>query len=62
MHRGFYVAEQNVIGEVITEVARLKSLPELSKYSVKTTGHSLGAALAQLTAMGTIYIIYSKAC
>ena len=41
-----------MIGGIISEVKRLKSIPSLSTYSVKTTGHSLGAALAQLTAMG----------
>jgi len=52
VHKGFYNAEQIVIGGIISEVKRLKSISTLSSYSVKTTGHSLGAALAQLTAMG----------
>ena len=52
VHKGFYGAEQIVIGGIISEVKRLKSISSLSTYSVKTTGHSLGAALAQLTAMG----------
>ena len=52
VHKGFYSAEQIVIGGIISEVKRLKSISSLSTYSVKTTGHSLGAALAQLTAMG----------
>ena len=52
VHKGFYDAEQVVISKVISEVKRLKSLPVISTYSIKTTGHSLGAALGQLTAMG----------
>ena len=52
VHKGFYDAEQNVIKNIVSEVGRLKSISSLSAYSVKTTGHSLGAALAQLTAMG----------
>lgn len=53
VHKGFYSAEQKVIGGVLTkEVKRLQSLPMLStNYTIKTTGHRLGAALAQLTAM-----------
>ena len=35
--------------EVLAEVLRLKNL--FPYFSVKTTGHSLGGALAQLTAM-----------
>ena len=52
VHKGFYNAEQIVIGNIISEVKKLKSISALSTYEVKTTGHSLGAALAQLTAMG----------
>ena len=49
VHKGFYVAEQKVIGGVIQEVTRLKnSKPD---YALKVTGHSLGGALAQLTSM-----------
>ena len=49
VHKGFYSAEQRVISGVISEVKRLKgSKPD---YSLKVTGHSLGAALAQLTSM-----------
>jgi hypothetical protein len=49
VHKGFYEAEQNIIDRVIREVKRLKvSNPT---YTVKVTGHSLGAALAQLTSM-----------
>lgn len=49
VHKGFYNAEQKVIGGIISEVEKLKSL--YSSYAVKVTGHSLGAALAQLTSM-----------
>lgn len=49
VHKGFYDAEQKVIFGVISEVKSL--LSSLSGYSVKVTGHSLGAALAQLSAM-----------
>ena len=51
VHKGFYLAEQSVISSVTAEVTRLKSTTDLQNYAVKTTGHSLGAALAQLTAM-----------
>jgi predicted lipase len=61
VHKGFYSAEQIVIGGIISEVKRLKSISSLSTYSVKTTGHSLGAALAQLTAMGeSLFSIFRK--
>lgn len=52
VHKGFYKAEQSVIGEVITEVKRLQGAKP--GYIVKVTGHSLGAALAQLTSMDLI--------
>ena len=52
VHKGFYEAEQKVIGGILTEVKRLRSL--YSTYAVKVTGHSLGAALAQLTSMDLI--------
>jgi len=49
VHKGWYTAEQNVIQYVIQQV---KSLQEIyPKYVVKVTGHSLGAAVAQLTTM-----------
>lgn len=44
-----YVLEQSVISGILAEVKSLKS--KFSGYYVKCTGHSLGAALAQLTAM-----------
>lgn len=54
VHEGFYKTEQNVIDRIIREVNRLKTfLP--SDYAVKVTGHSLGAALAQLAAMDLIH-------
>lgn len=49
VHKGWYAAEQNVILDVIQQVQNLQnSYPD---YDVKVTGHSLGAALAQLTTM-----------
>jgi predicted lipase len=52
VHKGFYEAEQHVIDRVIREVRRLQVL--YPTYSVKITGYSLGAALAQLTSMDLI--------
>ena len=49
VHAGFYNAEQHVLPKVLYEVVRLNHLYGTSK--VKTTGHSLGGALANLTAM-----------
>jgi hypothetical protein len=49
VHKGFYQAEQVVIADIISEVKKLQSAH--AGYSVKVTGHSLGAALAQLTSM-----------
>lgn len=49
VHKGFYEAEQKVISGVISEVKALQSAH--AGYAVKVTGHSLGAALAQLTSM-----------
>lgn len=49
VHKGFYSAEQSLIAGVLNEVKRLRGL--YPTYKVKCTGHSLGAALAQLTAM-----------
>lgn len=52
VHLGWFESEQNVIKDIITEVTRLKALyPE---YQVKTTGHSLGGALALLTQLDLI--------
>jgi hypothetical protein len=52
VHKGFYEAEQKVIAEVISEVQSLQKTH--SGYTVKVTGHSLGAALAQLTSMDLV--------
>lgn len=49
VHDGFFKAEQKVIGGVINEIHRLKTLHPTAR--VVSTGHSLGAALSQLTAM-----------
>ena len=48
VHKGFYAAEQAVISQVKDEVVRL--LSKYPNYQVLVTGHSLGAALATLTA------------
>ena len=47
VHAGFYSAQQEAFPDVLAEVKRLQAL--FPDYSVKTTGHSLGAALAFLT-------------
>jgi len=52
VHKGFYGAEQKVISGVITEVKNLQKAH--AGYVVKVTGHSLGAALAQLTSMDLV--------
>jgi predicted lipase len=52
VHSGFYSAEQKVLPDVLAEVARLKNL--YPSASVKTTGHSLGAAMALLTGLDLI--------
>jgi predicted lipase len=52
VHKGFYEAEQRVIADVISEVKSLQKLHPT--FVVKVTGHSLGAALAQLTSMDLI--------
>lgn len=49
VHKGFYKAEQGIIGQMTAEVQRLKK--QFPSYTVVVTGHSLGAALATLTAM-----------
>lgn len=48
MHKGFREAEQKVIGGVLSAVKSLQS--KYPSYQVICTGHSLGAALATLTA------------
>jgi len=52
VHHGFYSAEQTVFPGVLTEVKRLLAL--YPTYKVKCTGHSLGAALAQITCMDLV--------
>lgn len=49
VHKGFYAAEQSVIKNVISQVQSLKA--KYPSYAVVVTGHSLGAALATLTAL-----------
>ena len=49
VHEGFYYAEQQVIKSVITNTKELIS--QYPTYKVVVTGHSLGAALATLTAV-----------
>ena len=49
VHQGFYLAQQAVLDQVLTAVADLKL--QYPTALVKTTGHSLGAAIATLTAM-----------
>ena len=49
VHSGFQNCTESVSAQVLAEVKRLKAL--YPTYSVKTTGHSLGGALAQMTAM-----------
>jgi hypothetical protein len=52
VHKGFYSAEQSVISNVVSEVKRLQNMNP--GYVVRVAGHSLGAALAQLTGMDLI--------
>ena len=48
VHKGFHTVTQSVVSEVISEVKRLQQIyPE---FSVVVTGHSLGAAVATLSA------------
>lgn len=57
VHAGFYTATQDVYPAVLSEVKILRNLYPTA--SIKTTGHSLGAALAQLTAMELIHSGYT---
>lgn len=52
VHAGFFKSEQYVINDIITEVKSLRE--KFPSYHVKTTGHSLGAALAALAALDLI--------
>jgi len=49
VHKGFYSAEQAVIASVLSNVQSL--IKRFPSYEVVVSGHSLGAALATLTAM-----------
>jgi len=49
VHKGFYNAEQGIISKMLTEVKSLKA--KFPSYTVVVTGHSLGAAVATLTAL-----------
>jgi len=49
VHAGFYSAQQKVIQGIMNEVKSLKA--RFPSYTVVATGHSLGAALATLTAI-----------
>jgi putative lipase involved disintegration of autophagic bodies len=52
VHSGFQSAEEKVFPDILAEVTRLKSLYPTA--GVKTTGHSLGAAMALLTGLDLI--------
>lgn len=52
VHKGFYKAEQSCFADVLFVVQTLKA--KYPNYSVVLTGHSLGAALATLTAMDLV--------
>lgn len=56
VHKGFYAAEQIVIPVIVAELNRLLAI--FPNFSVKVTGHSLGAALAHLTAMDLMKLGY----
>lgn len=49
IHKGFYQSAQSVFADVLDEVRILQA--QFPSYSVRCTGHSLGAALAVVTAM-----------
>lgn len=57
VHQGFYSAEQAIITGVHSEVKNLMAIHPTA--AIKTTGHSLGGAMAQLTAMDLIGFGYS---
>jgi predicted lipase len=52
VHKGFYDALEKIKDQLIADVLALKQ--RYPTYKVKVTGHSLGAALAQLFAMNLI--------
>jgi hypothetical protein len=49
VHKGFLKAEQEIIATMISQTKALKA--KFPSYTVVVTGHSLGAALATLTAL-----------
>ena len=49
VHQGFYQAEQGVLPQITAELSKLNA--KYSSYKIIVTGHSLGAALATLTAL-----------
>lgn len=49
VHEGFYTAEQQAIGQIASAVSALNQ--QYPSYQIVVTGHSLGAALATLTAL-----------
>ncbi len=53
VHKGFYVAEQAVFPAILSEVKSLKA--KYPSYTVLCNGHSLGAALATLTAFDLLH-------
>ena len=57
VHKGFYDAEQRALPQILAEVARLRLTYPTA--AVKTTGHSLGAALATLAAMDLVAAGYT---
>lgn len=52
VHKGFYQAEQSIFPTVLNAVKSLKT--KFPNYKIKLTGHSLGAALTQLTSMDLV--------
>ena len=56
VHSGFMKAEKNVIEDILLKVAALSQQHGTKK--VKTTGHSLGAALAKLVAIDLVKARY----
>jgi acetyl esterase/lipase len=49
VHQGFYSTEQALIQDVLAAVSELQL--KYPTYNVRVTGHSLGAAVALLTAL-----------
>lgn len=55
VHKGFYEAEQKVIGGIISAVKSLKT--KYPNYSVKTTGHSLGTSFSLLISSRNSFLV-----